>query len=365
MSSNTSTSKTSSSPQGLADSSADEAALAHVPLIEGLVELTDGAVLLCKDGGTIAYYNEAAVSILGRQITSGQDVSDLIDTPSRPNLFADAVRLEGGMTNIPAVVGTASGRQWVNVAVRQAGSWRIVRVAPRTSWAETSPVAHDALRALIEAMRDPLASIRAAAETMALYPEMDAAAAAQFMAIIEEETEALTDRLQDAVESYAELYRQSGPLEPVPCLKLGAMVREHLTGHVGVEIGGRSSRVVGTVDVAESTGSREEDLASTFVRVDVGVLTEVLAFLARRLENATRCTRIDVSVRRVRGLVALDLAWEGARLQSDRLREWGADTLTLGNGLVEMTLSEVVDLHDAQLLTQTDPNRIRMLLRTE
>jgi len=223
----------------------------------------------------------------------------------------------------------------------------------------STPLPNETLRTLIETMRDPLASVRAAAETIMLYPSMDTDAAAQFMQIIDEQTEILSERLDMAVASYAQFYRDAGPLEPMVASELERVVRAHLERRVEVDIAAEEGTGCSSGDVL--TGGSGNPMR---VQVDLSALTEATAFLARRLENATRCTELAVSVTPVRGLAALDLTWEGPRLRPERLREWEADTLTLRSSLVKMTLAELVDHHDAQLLVQSEPNRVRLLLPT-
>jgi hypothetical protein len=322
-------------------------------LLDGLMEMMDGAVFVCDAEGTIVRSNEAAANF-GEGSRPGQRIQELIHAPSPLDVQAPSSGDAGQTVEVDGVVDARSGEKKVAIQVRRSGPWQIIALKEPTNetdrWGNT-PLPHETLRTLIETMRDPLASVRAAAETILLYPGMDAAAAAQFMHIIEEQTETLSERLDTAVESYARFYRQAGPLESIAASTLEEVVRTHLRRQVDIGIAGGES--------AEPAVGGEMR-----VRIDLQALTEAMAFLARRLENATRCTEVAVSVRSVRGLAALDLTWEGSRLRPDRLREWENDTLTFSNSLVEMTLADLVDHHDAQLLVQSDPNRVRLLLPT-
>ncbi len=326
---------------------------ATAALLDGLLEAVDGAAFVCDVEGTIVRSNKAAEADFREGSRPGRSIQDLVRAPLPLDVQMASSCETKQTVEVEDVAHARPGERTVVINVRRSGPWRIVVLKEPTTetglW-ENTPPPHETLRTLIETMRDPLASVRAAAETILLYPAMDAAAAAQFMQIIEEQTETLSERLDTAVESYARFYRQAGPLEPMGARTLEEVVRAHLRQHV---------------DIAIAEGSESPaDTHRIRVRIDLQALTEAMAFLARRLENATRCTELAVSVRPVRGLVALDLMWEGSRLRPDRLREWEGDTLTLSNSLVEMTLAELVDHHDAQLLVQSEPNRVRLLLPT-
>jgi DNA polymerase-3 subunit epsilon len=233
----------------------------------------------------------------------------------------------------PGMAMTAAGR-WVRAQVHPAGDVVIVQLQPEESWAQAAPVPHEVLRDLIDAMREPLASVRAAAETMSLYPTMDAAARSQFMDIIETQTDALSDRLSAAVAAYAELYREAGPLHPIDAAAFVQAVTEQLSD--ALEIPVRSERARAETDLT--------------VMLDPEAMTAALAFLVRRIENAARCTSLRLRVGRVRSLVAIDLVWSGSGVTASRLREWEEAPLTWGDSIVEMTLAEILDHHDAQLV---------------
>lgn len=336
-----------------ADLSSVDAATAA--LLNGLLETVSGAAFVCDAEGRIVRFNKAAEADFGQAARPGNNIQDLVLSPSPLDVQTLLSPETGQTVEIEGLVDGGTEEREAVIHIRRAGPWQIIllkKQVPETDRWGGTPLPHEMLRTLIETMRDPLASVRAAAETILLYPGMDAAAAAQFMQIIEEQTETLSTRLDAAVASYAQFYRQAGPLEPLEASRLEEVVSTYLSRHVDVAVargGGAESGI--------SDGMR--------MRVDVQALTEAMAFLARRLENATRCTELAVSVTPVRGLAALDLTWEGARLRPDRLREWESDTLTFSNSLVEMTLADLVDHHDAQLLVQSAPNRVRLLLPAE
>jgi DNA polymerase-3 subunit epsilon len=60
------------------------------------------------------------------------------------------------------------------------------------------------LQALATGSRAPAANLRAAAESLAAFPEMEAARRAQFVEIMAAESHVLTDRLDTALREYAD-----------------------------------------------------------------------------------------------------------------------------------------------------------------
>lgn len=320
-------------------------------MIDALLSAMDGAVLVCRPSGRIVRHDAVAEAWLGpiRDATTLSDVlahGEVRDWFARASAPADASASwrAGGKEEAdlpaPSMAMTATGR-WVRAQVHPSGDVVVVHLQPEESWTQATPVPHEVLRDLIDAMREPLASVRAAAETMSLYPAMDAAARSQFMDIIEKQTDALSDRLSAAVAAYAELYREAGPLHPIDAAAFVQAVAEQLTAALEIPVQAEP----GQTEQAEQGGPVE-----LTVMLDPQAMTAALTFLVRRIENAARCTSLRLRVGRVRSLVAVDLAWSGSGVTASRLREWEEAPLTWGDSIVEMTLAEILDHHDAQMV---------------
>jgi len=222
----------------------------------------------------------------------------------------------------------------------------VLRLEPDDRVPESAVVPHDVLRTLIETLREPIASVRAAIETIRLYPDMDASTSGQFLKIIEEQTEMLGRHLDSAIEAYALAYREEGSLKPVPTGDLRAAVQ---------------AAVGNAVDVPATTQEEEGEAVGM---VDLQALMAVVRFLAQRIENASRCAALHVRVRPVRGLVAIELEWEGTPVTSARLRTWQEHSLSWGRSIVEMTVRDVIDHHDAQMVARShsEGQHLRLLL---
>lgn len=331
------------------------------PVVGALMAAVDGGVLICDASATIRRHDVEAVRLLrsggdgadgGAASLVGQAAADYVDA----RLLATAFRTarDRATTDAPVVFVTPGGDgRLLRVGVRpvtsedEGASLFVVHLQPKQAWSEAQPMSHQLLRELIESMRAPLASVRAAIETMTQYPSMDASTAAQFESIIEDQTLELSDRLEAAVDAYAAMYRSAWPLEEMAA-----------TGMVEL-LGDRVRR---TVDVPLTIDAEPDELLR--VRADVFALSHAVAFLARRVVNAARCSDLTLRLHAVRRFAAVDVSWTGTTVSTERLRQWESETLSWGDTIVEMTLREIIDHHDAQIWTQHDGDaaRLRLLL---
>lgn len=359
-------------------SSTDEASSRDVSAMTcALMECMSGAAVLCTAQDEVVYRNRAAGRLLKDRATVGQnlfasEVFDGLRTRIRSTSPADAdapvnpldVPLQPD-DSLPVHLGdrwyrvtlqslgpgTARSAKEVHMADDEhaSGASRtgqgdastpqgyVLRLQPEDRRPEAAAIPHNVLRTLIDTLREPIASVRAAIETIRLYPDMDASTASQFLQIIEEQTEMLGRRLDTAIEAYASAYRAEGPLRPVAATDLHAAVH---------------SSVEGAVNVPVTLGEGEDDGAA--ILVDLQALKAVARFLAQRIENATRCASLLVRMGTVRQLVAIDLVWEGTPVTSARLREWQDSLVSWGRSIVEMTVRDVLDHHDAQIVARSE-----------
>ncbi|PEN12870.1 hypothetical protein CRI94_12770 [Longibacter salinarum] len=317
-------------------------------IIDALLQALEGAVLVCTAEGTILQADRTAQDWFGAGAAPGGSILDTLAHGEARTWFEHAQNEERDELPFSSMVVTNDGR-WVEATLHPAEDDEVVlQLKTEMSSTDAAPVPHEVLRDLIETMREPLASVRAAAETMALYPSMDRAATTQFMSIVEEQTAALSDRLDAAVAAYARLYRRAGPLHPIHAGEFTTALAQHLDDNLSIDVSAQP--------MAEEVDAR--------LLLDAQAITESLTFLANRIENAARCTALRVSVERVRSLAALDLSWEGGAVTSARIREWEQSTITWGDSIIKMTLAEILDHNDAQMIIQTDhgDSSIRLLL---
>lgn len=346
------------------------------------MDAVEGGVVVCDEAGTVRQHDREALRLLtgaeGAQTQTqetdassgplvGRSVFDWVDAAGLEPVFAaltgsvPASDADNPGDAEPPNASPADGP--VTVVVRVGGD-RLLRVRlrpvhgtdppgvlltlhPRTPAPASGGDSHRVLRELIEHMRAPLASIRAAIETMTQYPGMDAAATAQFEQIIAEQTVVLNDQLEQAVDAFAALYRDAWALDAVALGDLARLLARQVETAVEVPVERR----------VEAPGRR--------VRVDVQALGRAMAFLARRTVHAVRCNALTLHAHPVGDVAALDLGWSGPAVRAPRLRKWQREALSWGDTIVEMPLTDLLNHHDAQILSQDNPPdgaRLRVLL---
>lgn len=348
-------------------------------LCRTLMTTMDGGVIVCRADGDVVMHDAESMRLLGedrlRSVrgdgaepapranpSRSLDETSVFDVLPEQVLQPVLQAVVGGGEETRSVVirltstgtetnsseaRTSDAATWLHVQVHGIGDQEHALIQLQPQIRSPEPGSHEVLRGLIEGMRAPLASIRAAIETMTQYPTMDATAATQFAQIIREQAVALSQQLEDAVDAYAAVYRAAWSLETVTVEDLATVLE---------------------APVQEATGMAVETSIhldpSLRVEVDPIAVARLFAFLARRIVNATRCSALSVHLRSVRRSLAVDLAWDGPPVTTQRLRKWKDATLAWGDTIVEMSVREIADHHDAQVWTESDETgeHVRVLI---
>lgn len=268
-------------------------------LADALLAAVPDAALVCDADGTIRRANGAAARLLDTPDLVGQSVFEWLDRA--------VVRAAG-----PEPFAADVGGQPVDVYPAPTEEGFVLVLRPPAAPALRRDVDRLALD-LAESVRGPLASIRAAIETLTEYPEMDEVVAAQFTMIIREQAVALSVQLEDAAASLAEATQADRPLEPLPAAEFLDRVRA-VCHEVGL-----------ATDVAEPP--------SLIIRTAWDGLRPGLVHLATRIAHATRTETLDVQLGQTGQLASLDLGWAGAAIGADRLQRWLHEALGTGESL--------------------------------
>jgi DNA polymerase-3 subunit epsilon len=201
------------------------------------------------------------------------------------------------------------------------------------------------LQALATGVRGPVASLRAAAENLITFPEMEVARRAQFVEIVAAESRVLTERLNAALSDYADALKGSLALEDMRVVDLLAVVQR---------------RVADAIAMPTHTENADENL---WVRVDSFAFAQAIAFLAAQL-------RADYGVRDLRFRAAasgrfaeIDLVWSGAIVGSDALALWETEPMRIGADETPLTLKDVLERHGGEVWSQADRPRQRAWFR--
>ena len=301
-------------------------------LTEALLAVVPGAALVCAADGAVLHANGRAHDLLGDGARPGASAFEVLDAA----LVRDASDSEPFATRV--------GERLVEVrkATYADGFVLVLHVA------EAPALVQDIERLaldLTQSIRGPLASIRAAIETLVEYPEMDEPLAAQFTTIIHEQALVLSEQLDDAATALGEAVKERHPLEHVPAAALQARTLEVLRAALTVPV--------------------EAAAPPSFVaQVEWPALKRGLAHLATRIVHAVRAPRLHVRLGRVGQMAAMDLSWQGAAVKPERLARWAEEPL--GTEATASSLHDVVERHGGELWAREaeDDGRaeIRLLL---
>ncbi len=320
-------------------------------------ELSEG-VLVCNADGRTLLYNARAASLLGRAeagsarddyvpLGLGRSVFGLLDRDQVAHAL-DKVhqQLDRGVERAHTrfVTGAANGAllrvqvaPFLSAERQMAGivftlddvSGLIGREGQRLKL----------LQALATGSRAPAANLRAAAESLAAFPEMESARRAQFVAIMAAESHVLTDRLDTALGEYADALKASLTLEDMRVIDLLTVVQRRVEETVGVPV--RIEEV-------------DEDL---WVRVDSFALVQAIASLAARLRADYGIRVLSFRAGASERFAELDLVWTGAIVGSDALALWESEPMRIGADETPLTLRDVLERHGGEVWSQADKAR--------
>lgn len=190
--------------------------------------------------------------------------------------------------------------------------------------------------------RDMLANIRAAVEIMQDFPELSEYKRQQFIGIIDNESQRLAARIEDADRQRADSQGGQWRMEEMRGSDLLALLVRRL-------------------DNAEL--DPECAAGTLWLQVDSYALTHTLAYLAHRLTREQAVPRLRVGLRQVGRLAHLELGWAGRPLSADTLRSWENESLQLNAGQSGLTLSSVVASHGGEVVYQFDEPRAMSYFR--
>ena len=316
------------------------------------------AVLVCNADGRILLYNVAARDLLNRDGSTsgllglGRSIFAILDR----GLVAHALDRVGSGEN-------AAGTPAVRLAASTGGG-RLLRIAMApvrdregeasgfvlilediTETAGTDARRDALLRSLTEDSRAGVANIRAAAESMLDYPKMGAEKRQRFTAIIGQEAQALSERMEGALRESAAYLTDQWSLSEMLGSDLLAAARTSLERDAGLRAGARAG----------------EEL---WLKVDSYALVRTVRRLAERLHAEVGIPGFMLDLAEAGRYARLDLGWEGEVLAEETLRAWLDEPL--GGGGKAYTAREVVDRHGGEVFPQADAGAgtacVRLLL---
>ena len=201
------------------------------------------------------------------------------------------------------------------------------------------------LQTLTQGTRASLASMRAAVETIASFPEMDNEARDRFVAIISEEAQQLSARLDAASGEFAESLRTEWPLEDMRGSDLIAAARRR------IERGAGPPTKLETVD------------ESLWLKVDSYSLMQAVSYLGTRLRDEFGIREVRFGLEAAGQFAHLDLIWTGPPLGFETRMAWQTDAMAAGGEPSPLTLKQIVERHNAEIWYQVDKPSQRQYFR--
>src|SRR5712692_268631 len=307
-------------------------------------DLSQG-VLLCNADGRILLYNEQARTLFSSAaapIGLGRSVFALLEREEIAHAldklqYALEQGVESPSTRFITAVATR-GLIRVQMAPFLAAGGRVggivLALEDVTRFVGQELQRRQLLQALAAGVRAPVASIRAAAENMVSFPEMEAAQRQRFVQIIAEESQTLSSRIDEALREYAGAIKASMALEDMRAADLITVAQ----------------RRIGALLRAEP----DEVDENLWLRVDSFALVQSLGYLAWRLREELAIDSVRLCARARQGLAELDLAWTGGALPGEALALWESQPMQVGAEQTPLTLKDVLERHGGEIWHQRD-----------
>ena len=327
------------------------------------------SVVVCNSEGRILLYNARAMRLLRKPIAGDADAAKLhtlvglgrsIFAVFDRNLIIHALEnirdrmREDAHGPVASFVTTAPAGQLVRVQIapvlgaEAANDTEAVEGAPEgitgfvmlldniTRRIETGSRRDSLLQTLTQGTRASLASVRAAVENIASFPEMDNDARGRFIAIIGEEATRMSAGLDRAASEFADSLRTEWPLEDIRGADLITAARRRIESRLGLP-------------------TKLETVAeSVWMRVDSYSLMQGITYIVSRLQEEFGIREVRFGLAEVGQLAHLDLIWTGAPLGTETTMAWQTDSLELGGEASPLTFKQIMERHNAEIWYQID-----------
>jgi DNA polymerase-3 subunit epsilon len=303
------------------------------------------SVVVCNREGRILLYNPRATRLLAAgagaevPVGLGRSIFGILDrSPLLHAMGLLSARLEQGTADPVAHFVTTRGGQLLRAQMAPvpdgAGGMAgfVLVLEDITRSVENHARRDQLLQQLTEGSRPALANIRAAAETLQQYPDMDDARRGRFLEAIREEAQKLSDGIASALAGPEATQPVSWPREDMSAADLMAALRRSLPA--GPEL------------------TWEVTAGPVWLSVDSYALVQALSLLAQRLATAFGLASLGLTFEAQGRWVRLSLVWNGRALDPQALHEWEDAPLGLGRAAPWTTVWQVLQQHGAEMWSQ-------------
>lgn len=334
--------------------------------LAALIQWVSEGVLLCTGEGQIQLYNRRAKELLtappaARQTSAqtaahvglGRSVFPLIDRSLLLHALDNATQAtqRDGPNAATAFVTAGGSGELLRVhlaAIRdQKGSVAgfVLLLNDITERAQLEAQREAILHALSEGLRQSLAPLRTAVETLEAFPAMDIDRQNRLVSIIRQETLSLSETFARTIRQEQELAHRHWRLEKIR----GSVL---LTSF--------KRRAEQTLDVDITVEEPETDL---WLAVDAQALLQVFLHLTEEMKRATGLTAFRSRSLRRETFIAIDLIWKGPPVPPGTLAVWETHPIASGEPGVYPTIQEVLERHGATAWVEAAPGEAESFLR--
>ena len=312
--------------------------------LETILRELDTGVIVCDAEGRVLLYNQAALRTLGSNVQIGlgrsifqmfarRPLQHTLETLTARNSAPDSEDRE--QESEFACVTRSGGSllhcrmSLIPLAGKGARGF-VITFDEITHRLDDLRKRDQLLRKALDGMRSPLANLRAAAENLIAFPDMDAAARDGFVAVIGDESEILTQHL-------------------------GSLLKEHksmLGGQWVLSDAYSADLVTATQRRLQSADDPQITMTGLplWLHIDSCATVVLLEHLLRRVAGHTGMSNFDIEALLGDNRVYLDIVWQGERIPDAEIAGWMDDLLADAMG--SATVADIIAVHDSNLWSQ-------------
>jgi len=307
-----------------------------------LLELVREGVVVCSIDNRILLYNRPAVRLFRSSLALGlgRSLFDvLVKEPVWHALEQLEFRLQSGHPDLsaPFVCATQDARLMLKarlaLIVDQTGKPTSYVLALEDISAELADLQRNELiqRTITRDLRHPLASLRAAAENLAAFPDIDPEHRRAFQDVILNESTLLSQRLEALANEYRGRAVGHWPMAEIHSPDLLNCIARHLRDQAGI-----------TVTVAGEP---------CWLKGDSYSLMLVLVYFIERITERAGVREVEIAAGPGQDWVFIELRWHGKPISGTTLNEWLEAALP---ALAGITAGDVLERHGSEPWSQAD-----------
>ncbi|WP_253946243.1 exonuclease domain-containing protein [Niveibacterium sp. COAC-50] len=314
-----------------------------------VTEMPQG-VLACNREGRILLYNGHARDLFGGigdggLIGLGRPIESVFDrrllAHTRDRLWRQMARVNGRVV-VSFVTATAAGRLIrarvspvldadTERPVMERLNGYLILTEDITRESEQAARRDRLVELLTQSQRGGLASIRAAAENLIEFDDLDASQQRRFLQVIRDEAVRLGERVSDTAREFSDVLRGNTALE--------AMHGVDLVGAAQRRIEARTGMLTKLDDVD----------AEIWLRVDSFAIVQVLTVLAQRVYESIEPREVRLALRGDASMAQVELSWGGTALSSESAAGWEMEPMLLAGETSPRSIREVLRRHEGEL----------------